>query len=153
MLTQSGCMWIQDRRPELYHRQTDTLSGVFSPSSSLPLTKHWLDGLPQGLCLLCMCVCVCLLWVGKLPTHSLDSCQSQTQSASPPPSFSLLSLSPHPLLGFCLPSRSQTDTLTQNSHLSGDLLYTEFPTALSGSALPCPVLLLTSHPTLLSILS
>lgn len=60
-----------------------------------PPSKHWVDDLPWGFRFVCMPLCV--LWVDKLSTLTLDSCQSQTQSLSPPPplvSSSSLSLPP-----------------------------------------------------------
>lgn len=99
-----------------------------------------------------------MLWVGKLPTHSLDSCQSQTVTVSSPSFFLFsplvcLSLSPHPLLGPLLPPEVfNRHKHTLRSCLSGDLLYVEFPQAFSGSALPCSPPHFTLHPACFIVL-
>lgn len=85
-----------------------------------------------------------MLCVGKLPTLSLDSCQSQTQSLSPPPTFY------HHPPTFGIPPPPEVFNRhkhTLRSCLSGDLLHMEFPQAFSGSALPCSPPHFTPHPT------
>lgn len=113
-----------------------------------PLTKHWVDGLPGVFDFVCMSVCasVCVWRVGKLSSHSLDSCHSQTLPASPAPPFLFsLSLTLHPPSSPSASPQGLKDTHTPNR----PLYLTTFcmQSFLEPShVVPCPVLLLTSHP-------
>lgn len=106
-----------------------------------PPSKHWVDDLPWGFRFVCMPLCV--LWVDKLSTLTLDSCQSQTQSLSPPPPLvfsSSLSLPPTHLLEQASPLG------LKHMHTSSpDLLCTEFPSDVTCSPLRCSPPHFTPH--------
>lgn len=135
-MTQCGYTVCGYRVGEQHHRQTDTrLPGVFSPISLPPFNQTLGFRSPSGP--LALCVHLCVLWVGKLSTHSLDSCQSQTHSASPPPPPPILFLSPPTHFWDSASPRGLKQAHTPTRSLAGDLLYPEFPRAISGSTLPC----------------
>lgn len=170
------CKLIWDQTCEQYQRQTDThiSQGCTPPtspgasthhhhptstSSSLPLTKHWVDCLPQGL-RLCMrirffFVCVrtyCGLANCRLILLTTVSHRHSQRLLPHLPSFVSL---PPPTSGI-LPAPEalsrHTHPRTQTSCLSVDLLCTHFHAALSGSTLPCPSPHFTPHPADLTVL-